>query len=157
VIRLTNLLRAFHATSTNNVFSIYLPEEFGQEPLHSPTVFNFFTPDYAVPGEIARNGLKSPEFQITTETTVVGQANVVYSAIYEPDYPLDLTLETSLASDPAALVDHLNAKLMNGAMSSEMRASLINTISQISAADPGERAQSATYLVVNSPEYIIEK
>lgn len=157
VLRLTNLLRAFHATSADNIFSVYLSEEFGQTPLQSPTVFNFFSPDYAVPGAIAANGLKSPEFQITTETTVIEQANKLYSAIYNPDYPLDLTMEINLASSPAALIDHLNAKMMNGTMTSAMRAVLIDTIGQISASNPEARATSAIYLIVNSPEYVVDK
>ena len=108
VLRLTNLLRAFHATSDDNIFSVYLSEEFGQTPLQSPTVFNFFSPDYALPGAIAANGFKSPEFQITTETTVVEQANELYSAIFNANYPLDLSVELGLASNPTALIDHLN-------------------------------------------------
>jgi uncharacterized protein (DUF1800 family) len=157
VLRLTNLLRAFHATSSDNVFSIYLSEEFGQTPLQSPTVFNFFSPDYALPGAIAANGLKSPEFQITTETTVVEQANELYSAIFNQSYPLDLSAEMSLASNPTALIDHLNAKMMNGTMSSAMRTVLIQTITQISASNPDSRVKSAIYLVINSPEYVVDK
>ena len=157
VIRLTNLLRAFHASSDDNIFSIYLSEEFGQRPLQSPTVFNFFSPDYAVPGAIAANGLTSPEFQITTETTVVEQANELYSAIFSPDYPLDLSVELGLASNPTALIDHLNAKMMNGTMTGAMRAVLIQTITQISANNPDSRVKSAMYLIVNSPEFVIDK
>ena len=157
VLRLTNLLRVFRATSSDNIFSINLAEEFGQTPLQSPTVFNFFSPDYAVPGAIAANGLTSPEFQITTETTVVEQANKLYSAIFNPDYPLDLTLELGLASNPTALIDHLNAKMMNGAMTSAMRTVLIQTITQISANNPDSRVKSAIYLIVNSPEFVVDK
>jgi uncharacterized protein (DUF1800 family) len=157
VVRLTNLLRAFHATSNDNIFSIYLREEFGQTPLQSPTVFNFFSPDYAVPGAIAANGLKSPEFQITTETSVVEQANELYSAIFNPDYPLDLSVEMGLASNPTALIDRLNTKMMNGTMSSAMRSVLIQTITQISANNPDSRVKSAIYLIVNSPEFVIDK
>ena len=53
--------------------------------MHSPTVFNFFTPDYSAPGAIAAAGLKSPEFEITTETTVVTTTNYLRTAIYS--YP----------------------------------------------------------------------
>jgi uncharacterized protein (DUF1800 family) len=157
VVRLTNLLRTFQATSQNNVFAIYLPEEFGQSPLQSPTVFNFFSPDYAVPGAIAANGLKSPEFQITTETTVVEQANRMYEVINGSDYPLDFTAELNLANNPTALIDHLNAKMMSGTMTSAMRSILINTISQIAPENASSRVRSAVYLIASSPEYVIEK
>jgi Protein of unknown function (DUF1800) len=125
--------------------------------LQSPTVFNFFSPDYAVPGAIAANGLTSPEFQITTETTVVEQANELYSAIFNPDYPLELSMEMGLASNPTALIDHLNAKMMNGTMTSAMRTVLIQTITQIAANNPDSRVKSAIYLIVNSPEFVIDK
>lgn len=158
LIRLTNLLRTFHAFTNSGAFYVWLDQDsFGEVPLQSPTVFNFFTPDYSVPGAIAQNGLRSPEFQITTETTVVEQANDIYSAIYEADYPLNLDLEISLANNPAALTDHLNALLMSGNMSPEMRQVLIDTITAIPTDNPEERAQTALYLVMNSPEYVIQK
>ena len=42
---------------------------FGEGHLLSPSVFNFFTPDYAPQGEIAERGLVAPEMQIATEDT----------------------------------------------------------------------------------------
>ena len=109
------------------------------------------------PGAIALAGLASPEFQITTETTVVEQANTVYAALFWQDIPLDLSFEESLAGDPSALVDYLNRVFMSSAMSTQMRAVLIDTIGQIAAANPQERVRSALWLILNSPEYVIEK
>jgi uncharacterized protein (DUF1800 family) len=157
VLRLTQLFRAVKANPPGGIYSIYLADEFGQTPLTSPTVFNFFSPDYVAPGAIASAGLTSPEFQITTETTVVEQANTIFSALYDQPIPLDFTVEQSLASDPAALVDHFNTILMNGAMSSGMRSVLIDTIGKLPADDTQERVQSVLWLILNSPEYVIEK
>jgi uncharacterized protein (DUF1800 family) len=42
----------------------------GQSPQRSPTVFNWYLPDYSPPGKIAAAGLFAPEMQITTETQV---------------------------------------------------------------------------------------
>jgi hypothetical protein len=55
------------------------------------------------------------------------------------------------------LVDYLDRTLMTSSMSSEMRAVLIETIGQISADNPTERVRSALWLVLNSPEYVVEK
>jgi uncharacterized protein (DUF1800 family) len=164
VVRLTNLLRAFNASSPDGKFSIRNADaSFAEEAMHSPTVFNFFSPDYAVPGAIAQAGLRSPEFEITTETTVVTIANYLRTAIYGSLGPagdrvtVNLSNEQALAANPTQLVDHLNSLLMAGSMSAAMRTILINAITQIPASNPAERAKTAIYLVINSPEFIIDK
>ncbi len=55
-----------------------------QTPLNSPTVFNFFLPDYKFPGTLASQGITTPEFQMTAETTVVRQANFLYNGVFNP-------------------------------------------------------------------------
>jgi uncharacterized protein (DUF1800 family) len=164
VIRLTNLLRAFNATSPDGKFSLRnINANLGQEAMHSPTVFNFFSPDYSAPGAIGEAGLKSPELEITNETSVVTVANYYRTAIYGTLGPstaritLNLSNEIALAADPAQLVDHLNALLMYGNMSPQMRTILINAVTQIPSSNPTERARTALYLVINSPEYTVDK
>ncbi len=164
VIRLTNLLRAFNATSPDGKFSVRgAYAALNEEAMHSPTVFNFFSPEYAAPGAIAAAGLQSPEFEITTETTVVTVANYLRTAIYTYLGPstdkitLNLANDQILAANPAQLVDHLNSVLMAGAMSTGMRTTLINAITQIPANNPAERAKTAIYLVINSPEFTVDK
>jgi uncharacterized protein (DUF1800 family) len=164
VIRVTHLLRAFRASSPSGKFSLRVANTaLGQEAMHSPTVFNFFTPDYSAPGPIAAAGLKSPEFEITTETTVITIANYLRNGIYTNLGPstdiitLNLATEQALAANPAQLVDHLNYLLMANNMSAAMRDILVNAITQIPADNPTERARTAIYLVVNSPEYAVDK
>ncbi|MEO7317468.1 MAG: hypothetical protein ABIZ56_00610, partial [Chthoniobacteraceae bacterium] len=53
-----------------------------QTPMQSPTVFNYFLPDYQFPGKLSQAGLITPEFQITSETTVIDQFNFLYNGIY---------------------------------------------------------------------------
>ncbi len=50
-----------------------------QTPLRSPTVFNFFEPDYKYNGDTGLRGLFGPEFQITSETTMISYANFFYT------------------------------------------------------------------------------
>ena len=66
----------------------------------------------------------------------------------------DLEVKASFTED---LVDHLNRVLMASSMSSDMRTILINTITQIPVDNPEERVRSALWLVLNSPEYVVEK
>lgn len=58
--------------------------DLGQSPLNSPTVFNFFLPDFKFPGALASQGITTPEFQDTAETTVVRQSNFIYNGIFNP-------------------------------------------------------------------------
>jgi uncharacterized protein (DUF1800 family) len=164
VVRVTNLLRAFNATSPSGKYSVRNGyANLDEEAMHSPTVFNFFGPDYAAPGAIAAAGLKSPEFEITTDTTVILATNYLRTAIYSYLGPgsdritLNLTTEQTRASDPAGLVDHLSSVLMAGGMSSNMRNIMINAVNQIPSSNPLERVRTAIYLIVNSPEFVVDK
>ena len=168
IIRMTNLLRAFHASSPTETFSIPHATSptnisLAQEPMNSPTVFNFFLPDYQAPGAIAQAGLYSPEFQLTTEPVVATTANFLNKAIYTYLGPtsnkitLNLSNELTLAANPTQLVDHLNQLLMAGNMSPAMRNTLINAVTNIPVKYSKERVQTAIYLVVNSPEFVIDK
>jgi uncharacterized protein (DUF1800 family) len=55
-----------------------------QSPLNADTVFNFFLPDFKFPGELAGAGLTTPEFQLTSETTTVRQANFLFNGVFNP-------------------------------------------------------------------------
>ena len=165
IIRLANLYRAFDGTAGSNQTVVHNQSfTFGQSPLYSQTVFNFFRPDYAQPGTIEQAGLFAPEFQITTDTTVITSANKMRSAVYQqpsstnPDaLVLDLSSLIPLVSDPAGLVDSLNNLLMAGEMSAEMRNIVINAVTRIPAANTLERAQTAVHLLVTSTEFVVQK
>jgi len=57
-------------------------ETIGQTPLEAPNVFNWFQPDFTLPGNLATNGLVAPEFQISTENTTIANINVTYDLVY---------------------------------------------------------------------------
>ncbi|HVF70569.1 MAG TPA: DUF1800 family protein [Chthoniobacterales bacterium] len=164
VVRVTSLLRAFNATSPTGFYSVRNANaNLAQEAMRSPTVFNFFSPDYSAPGAIAAAGLKSPEFEITTETTVITVTNFLRTAVNTGLGPstnrisLNISAAQALASNPTALVDHLNSLLMAGSMSPNMRTVLINAVTQIPATNTLERTRTAIYLVINSPEFVVDK
>ncbi|MBK8701071.1 MAG: DUF1800 family protein [Saprospiraceae bacterium] len=54
-------------------------EDTGHHPLMSPTVFNFYTPDYAPIGPVTDAGLKGPEFKIHNSNTSINYINTVNS------------------------------------------------------------------------------
>ena len=51
----------------------------GQSPLRSPSVFNWFLPDYVVPGPMAEAGVLAPELQIASETNLVNRINRLWT------------------------------------------------------------------------------
>ena len=64
---------AFNMGNTNNSLA--------QTPLDSPTVFNFYYPDYFYPGSLAANNVTTPEFQLTTASNIINLTNTVASTI----------------------------------------------------------------------------
>ena len=149
------------------------------------TVFNFFKPSFLPPGEMSTRGLLGPEFQLQTDSVIANTANTVgYHAYYldtndpcDPDdefgdvkvnHSRDLALAGSGnggPSDPSdRLVDAYSTRFMSGQMSPFMRQSLIGYLNMIdsSYANDGEdwrleRIYRALYLILNSPEYMIQK
>lgn len=56
--------------------------DLNQTPMQSPTVFNFYLPDYQHPGILSNAGLITPEFELTSETSVIRQSNTLYNGIF---------------------------------------------------------------------------
>jgi uncharacterized protein (DUF1800 family) len=181
LLKITQVWRAMAATSTSGrigSLSPYPPiqEQIGEAPLSSPTVFNFFKPDFAQPGEVHALGLVSPEFQILSDTMSTSTPNYLFHEIfcdytgsqdcYASDDPETMQMNEDrdaalAASDPAALVDHYSLLLMGAQMSPFMRDVLVTRLNAMDAADYDNlgrsRVQEALYLIFNSPEYSIQK
>ncbi len=168
VMRYLAIARQFGARTSDNTFyaSGYLLNFLvRQHPLSSPTVFNFFLPDYTPPGPIAEAGLVAPEFQITNTTTVVGGANVAHIAAFSEDgffdipdpFPkarLQLDEYIEIADDVDELVERLDIMMMYGRMSEATRTALTETLASFS--DPEQRVRHGIFLVAISPEYVVE-
>ena len=145
----------------------------GQRPLGSPTVFNFYEPDYQQPGPFADQNLYSPELQITNESTTYSTGNIFYNYTRKAyvgmnlppdnqtlptDRPLlNLSLLTVDSGNPGAMVDTANARMLCGSMSPNMRGILVNTLQFMSGASPQEKAWSLVYLIALSPEYAAQR
>jgi hypothetical protein len=52
-----------------------------ETPLDSPTVFNFYYPNYEFPGSLATNNITTPEFQLSTASNIINLTNTVESTI----------------------------------------------------------------------------
>jgi uncharacterized protein (DUF1800 family) len=167
IVRLGGLLRAFSASSPSGKFRLWYLEDptwgIGQNPLRAPTVFNFFKPDFSLPGPVAQAGLASPEFQIFTETTTISTANFMRYVIYhgyEQDseiVSLNFAPQIAIAGNPTQLVDSLNLLLMANSMSPQMRTIVINAVSPPNINNATNRVKAAVRLIVTSPEYLVQR
>jgi uncharacterized protein (DUF1800 family) len=166
-LRRVHLARAFDAANQASTYPIGdggAPVDFGQRPVSSPTVFNFFLPDHQPTGEIADAGLFAPEFQIITAVTAITSANELRSQVQnvmngDPiealEVRLDLHDEIAIAPDARALIDRLDLLLMARTMSAPMKEVLLSVLERVP--DPEARAKLAILLVAISPEYTVLK
>jgi len=166
VLWITSFLRPFGSrVVTDYVLSdSFLPGglQMSQDLFRAPSVFNFYPPDYVVMGD----STLGPEFSIYATTTALARTNFAYQVIYKAmstnaNRPtgtwIDLSGLESLASNPATLVDTLNAFGLHGRMSPEMRNALIASVAAIPASNPLGRLRNALYLLVTSPQYLVEQ
>jgi uncharacterized protein (DUF1800 family) len=171
-LRVTNLLRAFRHTTTGS----YLPYDFttavsettlGQYPLSSPSVFNFYLPDYEPPGAIGNAGLVGPEFQILNSVFGITTPNNLYNLIHNAtvgSFSLDLAPQAALSDNATALVDNVDLLLAHGTLSGDTRAKVVAAVNGVTAAmvPSGStlaltKARVAVYLVAVSPDCAVLK
>jgi len=155
-----------------------------QTPLNSPTVFNFYFPDYKFPGVLASAGLTTPEFQLTSDTSAVLQMNFLSGGIFSSSantnglssfiggsgaITLDLkpymlakyTTDTGIPS----LVDAFNTLLCAGQLSASAKNIIVGYVANASrfpytkptAAEMRDRVRAVAHLVVTSPEFTIQR
>ncbi len=165
VLYVTNVLRAFNASSDGTNVSNQ-GQNMGQNLFYSPSVFNYYRPNYQVPG----TGKLGPEFSIQTTNTAIAHANfvntIVFSQINSADTggtptKIDLAPWQALAQSDTtcnALVNELDRLLLHGTMSTEMRTRILQTITtNVPTTNPLRRAQWAIYLIVTSTQYQIAR
>lgn len=150
----------FALISPNGTATTYLAQ--GEDVFRAPTVFNFFPPDFPVPGA---PDLIGPEFGILSTTTTLSRDDLLYQlingsvtaqALYRPNFVrVDLTELMPLADDSGALVEALNQRLLRGQISDELRNIFVNSIS--SAPSGLVRVKEALYLVSSSAPYQVQR
>ncbi len=180
VIRLSHLWRAFSVSpgtqsssrgeyNTNSPRLEDLDLATGQAILKSPSVFNFFKPEFAAIGPVSNNNLVAPEFEIMTESNEIATTNRIGEQINrfftdgtslgadEASY-VNFDTERALAGDPDALLDHLDILLLAGSMTDELRTALLGHLNSLPDTDNGrsQRVRDAITLIVASPDYLIQ-
>jgi hypothetical protein len=175
----TNILRHFNVRSADGLglsdgvfFQRGEYTGMNQIPFRSPTVFNYFPPDYVVPN----SSLLGPEFALMTTGTTIARANFMNRftfttpavAISAPTNTggapngtsLDFSdLQALAAADTTGnqLVDELNRRMMHSTMSAQMKSTILTAVVAVASTDPLQRAKQAVYLVTTSSQYQVQR
>ena len=177
MIRLTNWMRAFGATSVSGNYLITSTSgntALGQSALAAPSVFNFYRPGYVPPNtRLGAAGLNAPEFQIVDEVTVAGYANTIQGAIGTgigtgADVRSAYAVEIAVAGDATLLVERMNRLLLYGQMSPTLRVRITDSVNSVVIPGAGStqtqidaarlnRARLAVYMTMISPEYLVQR
>ncbi len=169
LLRLSHLWRVLDGRPDDGRYRQWNIETWlGQAPMRSPSVFNFFLPDYSPPGELSLLGLRAPEFQITTDTTIASVASGLGGKVYwewrdgnqDPGaIVIDIAPELPIAADPVRLVDRYDLLFMNRTMSDFMFQTLVAHVASLPDSTEGrrQRVQDAVWLILSSPEYAIQR
>jgi hypothetical protein len=110
--------------------------------------------------------LTAPELQLWTENTIVASTNMLNAHVQDAraggsNSYLDLTTELALVTQPNQLIDRLDLLLTNGSMSASLRQTLLTHLADTSFPNTSDGRQGklrdAISLVINSPEYLVQK
>lgn len=158
----------------------------GQHPYRSPTVFNFYQPHHIAYGtKTGMANLNMPELQLLNASTIPSYINFMsffinremrdrnyiedyQEFVEEDDLELDAnlvktsfyaayTLESQLAHQPQALVDHLDQLMTYGRLSDQSKSRITQAIQSIPLRDKQRRIEIAILMVMTSPEFLVQR
>lgn len=184
-IRYIQLARGFDLSSesgANRNAMYYIYNQMGQKVFASPSVFNFFQSDFQPIGPIEEAEKVAPVFQITNSQSIAGYLNLLnewtikddivddWGRGFEEDEDpsdrpyLDLTDEILLTEDHRLpeLLDRLDLILAHGKISQRSKDLMLPLLKEIPIDDDPDfwkrkRVQMAIYLIMASPEYLINR
>ena len=166
MLYMTSVMRGLSFTNTSSVSDYSSLSNYttalGEKPYTSGSVFNFFPPNYIIPGTT----FNAPEFgQENTASAILRLTladNLVNNRI--SNFTVDLSASSALgmmasktgvaAIDSGNLVDALGTIFMHGQMPTQMRTAIVNHVQTLT--NIPERVRVATYLVITASQYKIE-
>ena len=164
VLLMLNIVRGLNG-QTDGVYLRSQASTLSQNLFYSPSVFNYYPPDY----QLAGTALLAPEFAIMNSSTAISRSNfvntVVYTTLVAPDASVLGATGTSLnfanlqalSGDTAAMVEKLNEVMMNGSMSPAMKDAIVTAVNAQSPTDTLARARCAAYLVATSAQFQVQR
>lgn len=172
--RLSQFANAFDLDSPLGRFwhvGYELFDELGQHTLWSPTVFNFYLPDFQPLGDIQNADLVAPEFQIHNTATAVNWVNRVNAwtlwdylmytwedNAFNPDITIITTEFMPLALESELLINAIDKRVTFGQLTDDNRTFIRNALDGLPVwTDDWNRVRLAIYLVTMSADYSITR
>ena len=166
----TGVLRALGGQTDGDALGWWWGEELRQHMFRSPSVFNFYPPDYPLAG----TPLVGPAFGIHNANSALQRANFVnYLVFWNGSGPnasvpgavgtrVNLQTFVADASDPARLVDRLSLLALGQPLPAAARAAVIQAVGSYTQQSSGNdhltnRVSQAAYLVFASPHYQVTR
>ena len=166
MLYMTNVMRGLGFTNTSSVgdyssLSNYT-NALGERPYMSGSVFNFFPPDYVIPGTAAN----APEFGQENTASAILRLTLANSLVNNKitNFTVDLSATSALGitasqtgvalTDAGNLVDSLGIIFMHGQMPAQIRTAIVNHVATLT--NIAQRVRVATYLVITASQYKIE-
>ena len=162
----TSVIRSMKGYSDGDALGWWWGEEFRQHVFRSPSVFNFYPPDYPVAG----TSLVGPAFGIHNSNSALQRMNFLTYMLFwggsskQKGVPRALGTKVTLskfateAKDPAILVDRLSGLALGEPLPPGARTAVINAVAGITLSTHGKgyldaRVQQAGYLVFSAPQF----
>lgn len=120
LLRVTQILRAFNAYNDEKRLWLIgddIKSYLSQHTLSSPTVFNFYKPDFVPHGPIEDNGKVAPEFELYNAHTSISYVNMMYDWLFGDALPLVSTQIRKHQTPPLPVPELAPSTLLNNTSS----------------------------------------
>ena len=161
ILKFSHLTRAFHFEPTETEIWGFeygkLRDTFGQYGMLSPSVFNFYSPEFSPQGEMRELGLHSPESELTTFTHLINTNNYLLNAVERgyngiaPDYSVLEVLEPETGD----MLDYLDLLMTGSTLTPANRLRIMNAVDGVVGAH--WRIETAIHLITQCPEFVVIK
>lgn len=161
----TGVLRALNGQTDGDALSWQWGDPLRQHMFRAPSVFNYYSPDYPVPG----TQLVGPTFGIHNANTALARLNFLTylidwggsvaatsAASDRLGTSANLTAFTADATSAPALVDRFSLLVLGRPLPAASRAEVIKAV-EAAGTSTTSRTKAAAYLVFASPQYHIQR
>ncbi|WP_276753259.1 DUF1800 domain-containing protein [Pseudoalteromonas marina] len=169
LLKTVQFWRNLNARSPEGYYKTWnLVDRYGQGPMQSSSVFNFFRPDYQ-PAQLRTNSLVAPELQIAGDATLIGTMNEHFADLVwsTAEAHTDLNpsgiyvyiindMNTLQSNGVNYLLDQYNVLYFAGSMSSDTRQALLDLDAYFDDDQYRERVSYLLYMIAISPEFNLQ-